>query len=248
MLDEAIARLRPGDIVGHANSGHQGSLIRKDGSVHPRARELAGRGLLLEVGYGLTTTFAATRALFEAGISLDICSSDAHGITLGRPRATTDFANALSYTMTGTMTKMWALGMPLVEVIRASTVTPARVLGLERTKGTLSRDVPADLTILEAAGGQWELTDNAGERLRVPEVLVPTHTIKGGHVHELRAMEMVEFQQEYVRAGLRVPGVAPARRLEHCSRIASGQWWNDPRARQGQGQGARAAGDREKDS
>jgi dihydroorotase len=226
MLDEAIARLRPGDIIGHALSGHQGALIMKDGSVNPRARELAGRGLLLEVGYGLTTTFAAARALFEAGISIDICSSDAHGITLGRPRATADFADALSYTLAGTMTKLWALGMPLVEVIRAATATPARVLGLERTKGSLSRDAPADLTLLEAAAGEWELTDNAGEHLRVKEVLVPTHTIKDGRVHELSVMEMVEFQQEYVRAGLRVPGMALARRLGHCSRIASGQWWS----------------------
>lgn len=226
MLDQAIARLRPGDIIGHASSGHQGALIMKDGSVNPRARELAGRGLLLEVGYGLTTTFAAARALFEAGISIDICSSDAHGITLGRPRATADFADALSYTLAGTMTKLWALGMPLVEVIRAATATPARVLGLERTKGSLSRDAPADLTLLEAAAGEWELTDNAGEHLRVKEVLVPTHTIKDGRVHELSVMEMVEFQQEYVRAGLRVPGMALARRLGHCSRIASGQWWS----------------------
>ena len=231
MLDEAIARLRPGDLIGHAYSGHQGALIKKDGSVHPRARELAGRGILLEVGYGLTTTFAATRALFDAGIAPDVCSSDAHGITLGRPRASTDFANALSYTMAGTMTKLWALGMPLADVIRASTVTPARVLGLERTKGSLSRDVPADITVLQATGGEWELTDNAGARLRVREVLVPTHTIKAGRVHELSVMEMVEFQQEYVRAGLRVEGLELARRLGHCSRIASGQWWSDPRAR-----------------
>lgn len=239
MLDEAISRLRPGDIIGHANSGHQGSLILKSGAVHPRAKDLRDRGLLLEVGYGLTTTFAATRALFQAGIALDICSSDAHGITLGRPRATPDFGDALSYTLAGTMTKMWALGMPLVDVIRSATATPARVLGLERAKGNLSRGVPADVTILDLAGGQWELTDNAGERLRVPEVLVPTHTIKGGRVHELHAMEMVEFQQEYVRAGLRVDGLRPARRLDHCSRIASGQWWNDPRARQAEA--ARAA-------
>lgn len=226
MLGEAIERLRPGDILGHAFSGHQGSLIKKDGTLHPRAKDLKDCGLLLEVGYGLTFTFASTRILFEAGIYPDICSSDAHGITLGRSRATPDFGDALSYTMAGTMTKLWALGMSLVEVVRSATVVPAQVLGLHGVKGALSQGMAADITILDPARGEWELTDNGGERIRTEQVLMPAYTIKDGVVYELDVMRMSEFQQEYAHAGVRVPGLEPARRLGHCSRIGSGSWWN----------------------
>ena len=230
MLDEAIARLRPGDVLGHAFSGHQGSLIMKNGSLHTRAADLKDCGLLLEIGYGLTFTFGSARKLLDAGIQPDICSSDAHGITLGRSRATPDFGDALAYTLVGTMTKMWALGMPLVEVIRSATVTPAQVLAMNSTKGALTLGMPADITILEPRAGEWELTDNAGERIRTDEVLIPTHTIKNGEVHEIDAMNACEFRADYVRAGVRASGLEPARRLGHCSRIASGSWWKDPRA------------------
>ena len=233
MLDEAIERLRPGDVLGHAFSGHQGSLITKDGALHPRAKDLKDCGLLLEIGYGLTFTFGSTRKLLEAGIQPDLCSSDAHGITLGRPRATADFGDALAYTMVGTMSKMWALGMPLVDVIRSATATPAQLLAVHATKGALSLGMPADITILDPRQGEWELTDNAGERVRTDQVLIPTHTIKGGEVYELDVMQAVEFRAEYVHAGVRAAGLEPARRLGHCSRIASGSWWKDPRAGKG---------------
>lgn len=224
MLVEAIGRLRPGDIIGHAFSGHLGSLIDSNGKLHPRAKELPDRGLLLEVGYGLTSTYAASRTLLEAGLLPDIISSDAHGITLGRPRKTLDFGD-LCYTMVGTMTKYWALGVPLSKVIEASTATPARVLGLERTRGALTAGMAADITILDPREGLWELTDNAGERIRTERALIPTHTIKDGHVHDLEVMARSEFRAEYVTAGVRAKGLHPVRSLGHCTRIVSGNWW-----------------------
>lgn len=227
MLDQVLERLRPGDIVGHAFSGHEGSLIRTDGTLHPRAAELALRGLSAEIGYGLTFTFSAARTLLEAGIFPDICSSDVHGIILGRPRASADFGAALSYTMAGTMSRLWALGMPLADIIRASTINPATALALQHLKGSLSTGMPADVTILDPAEGSWELTDNAGERVIAKQALLPTHTIKDGVVHDLDVMKMVEFRQEFVRAGVRLAELRPARQLTNCQRIVGGHWWED---------------------
>ncbi len=56
-----------------------------------------------------------------------------------------------------------AVGVPLVEAVRMASLTPARVLGIERRKGSLEAGKDADVAILERdfrawrvmAGGRW---------------------------------------------------------------------------------------------
>lgn len=216
ILEEAYAYLKPGDVVGHIFSQRSGALLQRDGTVNPAAREIGERGLITEVGYGGGTTFAVARAVMDYGIMPDVISSDVHGIGLGQSPIAPDLGDMLSYTMVGTMTKLLALGMSLTEVIRASTETPARVLKLDHIKGRIAIDLPADLTILDLATGDWELCDVIGERIRTDRVLVPTTTIKDGEVFPLHVWSMPEFQQELVDAGLRHPGLSLAHPQSKC--------------------------------
>jgi len=51
------------------------------------------------------------------------------------------------------------------EAVRAVTATPARMLGLERVKGTLEAGTDADIVVLEL-----ESDENGGRRLEVDQV------------------------------------------------------------------------------
>jgi dihydroorotase len=57
------------------------------------------------------------------------------------------------------MAKMLHLGMPLDEVIRAVTHTPARVIGLDQEFGSLRPGMQADIAILKVNEGQFDLYD-----------------------------------------------------------------------------------------
>ena len=66
-------------------------------------------------------------------------------------------------TLLTVMTKFLFLGMPLVEVIRATTVAPAEAIGRGGTLGTLTPGTAADVAILEhrAAGRSTSWTSTA---------------------------------------------------------------------------------------
>ena len=66
-------------------------------------------------------------------------------------------------TLLTVMTKLLFLGIPLVEVIRATTVTPATIFGFV-DRGTLQSGKRADLAILELAPSSVELFDIFGQK------------------------------------------------------------------------------------
>ena len=63
-----------------------------------------------------------------------------------------------------TMTKLRALGMPLVDTVRAVTVNPARAAGLEeRGFGRLRAGDPARVTVFDEVAEDTEIEDATGE-------------------------------------------------------------------------------------
>jgi dihydroorotase len=81
-----------------------------------------------------------------------------------------------------TMAKFLGVGLPLPEVIRAVTATPAAVLGRAGELGTLRPGAAGDVAVFERRGGAVDLEDNDGDRLTGSEQLVPALTVKDGEV------------------------------------------------------------------
>ncbi len=86
----------------------------------------------------------------------------------------------LDYSLCGAMTRLYALGMPLEDVIRRVTLNPAKILGEEYEIGTLAAGSRADITVLDPVAGRWTLPDAEGEVLTVDELLVPALVIREG--------------------------------------------------------------------
>ena len=65
-------------------------------------------------------------------------------------------------------------------VVRMTTQTPARVLGIEDRAGSLGVGMPADVSVLKATEGEYQLTDTTGVSRVGDLALEPVVTLKAG--------------------------------------------------------------------
>ncbi len=78
------------------------------------------------------------------------------------------------------MTKMLHVGMPLNDVIKAVTLTPAQAIHRENLIGSLRVGREADITLLRLEEADVELEDSHGQLRRVKQRLVPVRVWRAG--------------------------------------------------------------------
>jgi dihydroorotase len=164
-------RLRKGDIYTHCYSGWRGELSA-DGKVSAAMIEGRQRGVLFDLGHGAGSFYwwVAVPAV-QQGFLPDIISTDLH----------TGSMNAGMKDMLNVMSKMLNLGMPLTDVIRASTWAPAQTIR-HTELGHLSEGAVADVTVLRLEEGAFGFIDAAGARRAGTRRLTAEVTIRGGAV------------------------------------------------------------------
>jgi len=169
---EILERLRPGDILTHAFRGDPNSPLNRDGSVMPEMVEAREKGVLFDIGHGCGSfSFKVGQKMIQDfGFLPDIISSDIHMFSINGP----------VYDLPTTMSKFLALGMPLMEIIRATTATPAKALGLQEYLGNLSVGRAADISIMKIEEGIFKFDDAFGQTLKAKQKLTPIMTIKKG--------------------------------------------------------------------
>ena len=187
-IDNVLGKLRAGDIVTHAFTGAGECLIDRRGRIKAAARRAREAGVRFDIGHGAGSfSFLSAEALTSQGFWPDSISTDLHQLSLPGPRLVEDGElisrvrgdGAPQLTLLTVMTKLLFLGMPLVEVIRATTATPAAMFGLA-DRGTLRRGARADVAILELKAGPIELFDVSGETRRYDQQLACRATILAG--------------------------------------------------------------------
>lgn len=200
---DTVERMKPGEVLGHCFTHHAGGLVDAEGNVSKAAFEASARGILHEVGHGINMSFKRARAFLDAGLAPDIISSDIHSTVVAAGKPIPDWGlepdlegKATSWTMTGTMSKVLALGYDLPLVIKMATEGPAQALGMSDTIGTLGVGRTANITLLDVKPGEWELMDTVGELLKTDSVLLPAKTILAGRVFENEPLERPEFRNE----------------------------------------------------
>lgn len=143
-LDEILDALGPGDILTHSLSGWPGNSVYADGVVRPAVLAARARGVLLDVGHGMSGFDAAVgRGMVEAGQAPDTISTDLHTYSESR---VIDLPTVLS--------KFLSFGLPLPDALARATLAPARAIGLDADGvGTLDPGAPADVAVLRLADG-----------------------------------------------------------------------------------------------
>jgi dihydroorotase len=153
--EEVIARLRPGDVLTHAFRPYPNAPITAQGRVKQAVSEARRRGVLFDIGHGKGSfAFKTARAMLANGFLPDTISSDVHALCFNGP----------AFDQVTTMSKFLCLGMPLADVIAASTVNAA--FALKRPElGSLKPGSVGDATILSVKNGRFDYVDVVGEHL-----------------------------------------------------------------------------------
>jgi len=170
-----LKHLRPGDIFTHC-FGQLGSreyiVDLQTNKVKPFVNEARKRGIFFDVGYG-GISFAYSQAIpaVKEGFFPNSISTDLH----------TGSMNDAMKDMLTCMNKFLAIGMPLYDVIEASTSNPAKEIKHEEL-GNLSVGSGADVAILDMVKGKFGLYDYTGFKVETAKKLECEMTIRAGKI------------------------------------------------------------------
>lgn len=164
-------KLRPGDISTHVFRGPT-PWFDAAGKVLPYLHKARAKGVILDVGHGAGSfCFRNAVPAIAQRFYPDSISTDLHALCM----------NMGMLDMATTMSKFLVMGMPLGEVIRASTINPAREIGHPEL-GHLSVGAVADVAALKLMEGNFGYADSFGGRLDGRQRLLCELTVKDGEV------------------------------------------------------------------
>ncbi|MER2533849.1 MAG: amidohydrolase/deacetylase family metallohydrolase [Rhizobiaceae bacterium] len=168
--EEVLDRLRPGDILTHAFRPFPNTPVGRDGKVKPAVRDARARGVLFDIGHGKgSLSFDTARKMLEGGFQPDVISSDIHVLCIDGP----------VYDQTTTLSKFLCLGMPLEDVIAASTSRAAAALRRPEL-GNFSVGSAGDATVLDLVEGEHAYVDSLGQTMTGRQKLYARGIVLGG--------------------------------------------------------------------
>ena len=174
-VEQSVPLLDGGDFVTHSYKGKPVTRLvdhaRRAKAVLREARE---RGVLIDVGHGSGSfSWPVAHALTEQGYWPNTISTDAHHASIEPP---------IGADMPNVMSKFLHLGMPLVDVIRASAIRPAQSIGWDDRIGSLEVGRTADVAVLALEEGDFTLSDSSKQPETATRRLVARHTIFAGRL------------------------------------------------------------------
>jgi dihydroorotase len=178
-----LKKMRPGDIHTHVFA-QQFPIILPDGKVNPIMAEARARGVIFDVGHGAGSFwFRNAVPAVNQGFIPDSMSTDLHT------------GNFTVLSMTQVMSKFLAMGVPLDDIIRRSTVNPAREIRRPEL-GTLSLGKEADIAVLEQLNGSFGYIDCGVARMDGEVKLVARMTVRAGRIlYDPSGLSMVKWEK-----------------------------------------------------
>lgn len=176
-MPEASKYVKRGDVVTHIfhnafnkNSGYVDGIYQ-DGRIPEEFFRMIKRGVVFDVGHGQGSfSWEVAEHAFKEGIRPTTISSDLWCGNINGP----------VYDLPTVMSKFLHLGMPLEDVIAASTSSPASVLRRAGSLGTLEPGSPADVAVFKVKEGSYSMEDCYGKVRKVTRKLIPQHVLRAG--------------------------------------------------------------------
>jgi dihydroorotase len=168
--EDVLARLRPGDVLTHAFRPFPNTPVTAQGTVKRVVLEARERGVLFDIGHGKGSfAFKTARAMLANGFYPDTISSDIHALCIDGP----------AFDQVTTLSKFLCMGMPLSDVIAATTVNSA--MALRRPElGSLKTGSVGDATLITIKEGQFDYVDVVGEHMTGNRKIVSEGVVIGG--------------------------------------------------------------------
>ena len=170
--NRVLSTLRAGDIYTHLYHPHPDHGFDDHGSPLDAMWAARERGVLFDVGHGSGAFVwrVAEPACQQFGFWPDAISTDIHHFNLRSPVVD----------LPTTMSKFLHLGMPLEQIIRASTFVPATAMRKQDRLGSLAVGKQADVVLLKRQHGQFPLMDSEDQIRVASERLLPVAVCKRG--------------------------------------------------------------------
>jgi dihydroorotase len=169
--EDVLERLRPGDVLTHAFRPFPNAPVNPQGKVKEAVLRARQRGVLFDIGHGKGSfAFKTARGMLANGFYPDTISSDVHALCINGP----------AFDQVTTLSKFLCLGMPLADVIAATTVNAA--MALKRPElGSLKPGSIGDATILSVQLGTFDYVDVVGEHMVGDKRIVSEGVVIAGH-------------------------------------------------------------------
>jgi dihydroorotase len=181
--DLILKKMRPGDIHTHVFA-QQFPIILADGKLNPAIGDARARGVIFDVGHGAGSFwFRNAVPASKQGFVPDSISTDLH------------IGDYTTVSMNNVMSKFLALGVPLVDVIRRSTVNPASEIHRSEL-GTLSIGKDADIAVLDLMHGHFGYVDCGVAKMDANAQLIARMTIRAGRIlYDPTGLSMVQWEK-----------------------------------------------------
>ncbi|MBG9375103.1 amidohydrolase/deacetylase family metallohydrolase [Panacibacter sp. DH6] len=172
-----MKHLRPGDIYTHTYTLLDGDVREPvvdtaTNKVKPFIWDAQKKGIVFDVGYGgASFNFSQAIPALKQGFFPNTISTDLH----------TGSMNASMKNQLDVMSKFLLMGMPLIDVIKASTWEPAKVIKREEL-GNLSVGGIADIAILNLRQGDFGFFDKTGYKVKGKQKFECEMTIRAGKI------------------------------------------------------------------
>jgi len=181
--DLILKKARSGDIHTHVFA-QQFPILLPDGKINPILDEARKRGVIFDVGHGAGSFwFRNAVPAVKQGFLPDSMSTDLHS------------GNFTILGMTEVLSKFRAMGVPLNELIRRSTVNPASEIHRPEL-GTLSVGKEADIAVLEEQQGHFSYIDCGLARMDGDFRIVARMTVRAGRIlYDPSGLSMVQWEK-----------------------------------------------------
>lgn len=172
-LDEIVALLGEGDLLTHCFNGKPNRILTPAGELRQAVREAMWRGLLLDIGHGgASFSFEVAELAIAQGILPHTISSDIY---------CKNRIKGPVYSLAHVMSKFFAIGMTLEQVLACVTHQAADALRLPG-KGRLEMGADADITLFEVSCGPILFTDTEAGARSGDRQLLPLAALVGGEL------------------------------------------------------------------
>lgn len=183
ILDYFVA----GDTLTHTLSDTPSGIMDENGRIKPCVWKARERGIYFDMGHGAKNFYInIAKAAKEQGFEVDTISTDIHIYNAEGP----------VYDMPTTMSKYFALGASLDDVIRKVTVVPAEKYGLKDKSLEIKVGQRADLTAFTVEEGSFDFEDSGGNIFQSPRKIVSQFTAVGEKVFSPKTIKRPKITLE----------------------------------------------------
>ncbi len=172
-LPQILELLGPGDIATHIFNGHPEGILDNNGKIRPEVKAAAQRGVIMDVAHaGVHCDLKVAEAALQQDFPPNTISTDIH---ISPPER-------VVYRQNDLVSKFHAMGMSLADTVAASTVQPAKILGLDNEIGSLAPGMAGDAAVFDQIEGRFVWQDMADHTVEGKFRLDTFLTIRDGAV------------------------------------------------------------------